>query len=80
MEEITLTNEGLHNSLKVCTRLKPWNLMNLILETQKELATELGPLFVHHFQQSIDTDWSLAICNLQFANMSPVQKDDRSCL
>ena len=43
----------------------------------KELATELGPVFTHLFQQSIDTgeipkEWSLAnICNL-------FEKSDRS--
>ena len=43
----------------------------------KELATELGPLFAHLFQQSIDTgeipkDWSLA-------NICPLfKKSDRS--
>ena len=41
-----------------------------MVEAKKELASELGPVFAHLFQQSIDTgeipkEWSLAnICPL----------------
>ena len=51
--------------------------MSFILESYKELATELGPIFTHLFQQSIDSgdipkEWTLA-------NISPLfKKGDRS--
>ena len=49
--------------------------MNFILESLKELATELGPIFAHLFQQSIDSgeipnEWTLA----NISQLSFVQK------
>ena len=71
MDDIVVSNEGvtkllkgLHPSFKA---LGPDELHPRVL---KELASELGPVFAHLFQKSLDTDeipkeWSLAnICAL----------------
>ena len=59
MEEIVVTKEGvtkLRKGLNPSKALGPDELHPRIL---KELATELGPVFVHLFQQSVDTGESL---------------------
>ena len=55
MEEIVVTKEGaakLPKGLKPSKALGPDELRSRVL---KELATELGPVFAHIFQKSIDT-------------------------
>ena len=63
MEDIVVTKEGeLLKGLNPSKALGPDELHPRVL---KELATELGPIFAHLFQQSIDKgenpkEWSLA--------------------
>ena len=52
MEDIVVTKEGVTKVLKGLNPLGPDGFHPRVL---KELATELGPGFVHPFQQSIDT-------------------------
>ena len=77
MEDIVVTKEGvtkLLKGLKPSQALGPDELHPRVL---KELASELGPIFAHLFQQSIDSgeipkEWTLA-------NISPLfKKGDRS--
>ena len=71
MNDIAVSKDGV---IKLLKALGPDELQPRIL---KELATELGPVFAHLFQQSIDTgeipkEWSLA-------NICPLfKKSDRS--
>ena len=67
MDEIVVTKEGvskLLKGLKPSKALGPDELPPMVL---KELSKELGPVFSHLFQQSINTgeipkEWSLAKC------------------
>ena len=77
MEDIVVTKEGVTKLLKGLNpsiALGPDELHPRVL---KELATELGPIFAHLFQQPIDSgdipkEWILA-------NISPLfKKGDRS--
>ena len=70
MDDIAVSNEGvtkLPKGLNCSKALGPDELHPRVL---KELATELGPVFAHLFQKSLDTgkipkEWSLAnICPL----------------
>ena len=70
MNDIAVSKDGVIKFLK---GLNPSNTLGpdeLHPRVLKELATELGPVFAHLFQQSIDTgeipkEWSLAnICPL----------------
>ena len=72
MEDIVVTKEGVTKLLKGLNPSKALGPDELHPRVLKELATELGPVFAHLFQQSIDKgeipkEWSLA-------NMSTVQK------
>ena len=70
MEDIVVTKEGVTKLLKGVNPSKALGLDKLHPRVQKELATELGPVFAHLFQQSIDKseipkEWPLAnICIL----------------
>ena len=70
MEEIVVTKEGVTKLLKGLKPSKALGPDELHPRVLKELATELGPVFAHLFQQWIDTgeisnEWSLAnICPL----------------
>ena len=77
MEDIVVTKEGVTKLLKGLNPSKALGPDELHPRVLKELATELGPVFVHLFQQSIDKgeipkEWSLA-------NICPLfKKGDRS--
>ena len=77
MEDIVVTKEGVTKLLKGLYPSKAFEHDELHPRVLKELATELGPIFVHLFQQSIDSgeipkEWTLA-------NISPLfKKGDRS--
>ena len=65
MEDIVVTKEGVTKLLKNLNPSKALGLDELHPRVLTELATELGPLFAHLFQQSIDKgeipkEWSLA--------------------
>ena len=70
MEDIVVTKEGVTKLLKGLNPSKALDPDELHPRVLKELATELGPLFAHLFQQSIDKGeipkgWSLTnICPL----------------
>ena len=70
MEQIVVTKEGVTKLLKGLNPSKALGPDDLHPRVLKELATELGPVFAHLFQQWIDTgeisnEWSLAnICPL----------------
>ena len=70
MHDIVVTKEGVTKLLKGLNPSKALGPDELHPRVLKELAMELGPLFAHFFQQSIDTgeipkEWSLAnICPL----------------
>ena len=70
MEDIHVSAEGVTKLPKDLNSSKALGLDELHPRVLKELASELGPMFAHLFQQSIDTDeipkeWSLAnICPL----------------
>ena len=76
-EDIVVTKEGVTKVLKGLNPSKALGPDELHPRVLKELATELGPGFVHPFQQSIDTgeipkEWSLV-------NICPLfKKGDRS--
>ena len=55
MEDIVLTKEGVTKLLKGLNPSKALGPDELHPRVLKELATELGPVFVHLFQQSIDS-------------------------
>ena len=77
MEDIVVTKEGVTKLLKGLNPSKALGPDELHPRVLKELATELGPIFTHLFQQSIDSgdipkEWTLA-------NISPLfKKGDRS--
>ena len=77
MEDIVVTKEGVTKLLKGLNPSKALGPDELHPRVLKELATELGPIFAHLFQQSIDSgdipkEWTLA-------NISPLfKKGDRS--
>ena len=77
MEDIVVTKEGVTKLLKGLNPSKALGPDELHPRVLKELATELGPVFAHIFQQSIDKgeipkEWSLA-------NICPLfKKGDRS--
>ena len=70
MNDIAVSKGGVIKLLKGLNRSKAFGPDELHPRVLKELATELGPVFAHLFQQSIDTgeipkEWSLAnICPL----------------
>ena len=70
MHDIVVTKEGVTKLLKGLNPSKALGPDELHPRVLKELAMELGPVFAHLFQQSIDTaeipkEWSLAnICPL----------------
>ena len=70
MEDIVVTKEGVTKLLKGLNPSKALGPDELHPRVLKELATELGPIFAHLFQQSIDKgkipkEWFLAnICSL----------------
>ena len=77
MDEIVVTKEGVTKLLKGLNPSKALGPDELHPRVLKELAKELGPVFAHLFQQSINTgeipkEWSLA-------NICPLfKKGDRS--
>ena len=77
MEDIVVTMEIVTKLLKGLNPSKALGPNELHPRVLKELTTELGPIFAHLFQQSIDTgeihkEWTLA-------NISPLfKKGDRS--
>ena len=77
MEAIAVTKEGVTKLLKGLSPSKALGCDGLHPRVLKELATELGPIFAHLFQQSVDSgevpkEWTLA-------NISPLlKKGDRS--
>ena len=77
MNDIVISKEGVIKLLKGLNPSKALGPDELHPRVIKELATELGPVFAHLFQQSMDTgeipkEWSLAnICRL-------FKKTDRS--
>ena len=77
MDEIVVTTEGVTKLLKVLNPSKALGPDELHPRVLKELSKELGPVFAHLFQQSINTgeipkEWSLA-------NICPLfKKGDRS--
>ena len=70
MEDIVVSKEGVTKLLKGLNPSKALGPDELHPRVLKELASELGPVFAHLFQQSIDSgeipkEWSLAnICPL----------------
>ena len=70
MKDIVVSYEGVTKLLKGLNPSKALGLDELHPRVLKELASELGPVFAHLFQQSIDSgeipkEWSLAnICPL----------------
>ena len=77
MNDIVVSKDGVIKLLKGLNPFKALGPDELHPRVLKELATELGPVFAHLFQQSIDTgespkEWSLA-------NICPLfKKSDRS--
>ena len=77
MNDIAVSKDGVIKLLKGLNPSKALGPDELHPRVLKELATELGPVFAHLFQQSIDTgeipkEWSLA-------NICPLfKKSDRS--
>ena len=77
MADIVVTKEGVTKLLKGLNPSKALGPDELHPRVLKELATELGPIFAHLFQQSIDSgeipkEWT-------FTNISPLfKKVDRS--
>ena len=77
MNDIVISKDGVIKLLKGMNPSKALRPDELHPRVLKELATELGPVFAHLFQQSVDTgeipkEWSLA-------NICPVfKKSDRS--
>ena len=79
MEDSVVTEEGVTKLLKGLNPSRALVSDEFHLRVLKELASELGPIFVHLFQQSIDSgeipkEWTLSL-----ANISPLfKKGDRS--
>ena len=78
MNDIAVSKDGLIKLLKGLNPSKALGPDELHPRVLKELATELGPVFAHFFQQSIDTgeipkEWSLA-------NIFPLFKKSDSSL
>ena len=78
MDDIVVTKEGVAKLLKGMNPSKALGPDELHPRVLKELATELGPVSAHLFQQSIDKgeipkEWSLA-------NMCPLFKKGDSPL
>ena len=77
LKEIHVSAEGVTKLLKGLNPSKAFGPDEMHPRVLKELASELGPMFAHLFQQSVDTgeipkEWSLAnICPLY-------KKGDRS--
>ena len=77
MDDIAVSKDGVTKLLKGLNPSKALGPDELHPRVLKKLATELGPVFAHLFQQSIDTgkisrEWSLA-------NICPLfKKSDRS--
>ena len=77
MNDIVISKDGVIKFLKGLNPSKALGPDELHPRVLKELATELGPVFAHLFQQSLDTgeipkEWSLA-------NICPLfKKSDRS--
>ena len=77
VEDVVVIKDGVTKLLKGLNPSKALGPDGLHPRVLKELATELGPIFVHLFQQSIDSgkitkEWTLA-------NISPLfTKGDRS--
>ena len=74
MEDIVVTKEGVTKVLKGLNPSKALGSDELNPRVLKELATELGPIFEHLFQQSIDSgdilkEWTL--CNHYSAAATP---------
>ena len=57
MEDIFVTKEGVTKLLKGLNPSKALGPDELHPRLIKELVTELGPIFAHLFQQSIDSAW-----------------------
>ena len=77
MEEIVVTKEGVTKLLKGLNPSKALGPHELHPSVLKELATELGPVFAHPLQQSIDTGEIPS--ELSLANICPLfKKGDRS--
>ena len=77
MEDIVVTKEGVTKPLKGLNPSKALGPDELHPRVLKELATELGPIFAHLFQQSIDSGEIRKERTL--ANISPLfKKGDRS--
>ena len=74
MDDIVVSKDGVTKLLKGLNPSKALGPDELHPRVLKELATELGPLFAHLFQQSVDTDeipreWCVAnICPLSKKN------------
>ena len=65
MDDIVISNEGVTKLLKALNPSKALSPDELHPRVLKELATELGPVFAHLFQKSLETseipkEWSLA--------------------
>ena len=77
MNDIVISKDGVIKLLKGLNPSKALGTAELHPRALKELAIELGPVFAHIFQQSLDTgeipkEWSLA-------NICPLfKKSDRS--
>ena len=77
MNDIVVSKDGVIKLLKGLNPSKALGPDELHPRVLKELATELGPVFAHLFQQSIDTgeilkEWSIANIGSLF------KKSDRS--
>ena len=78
MEDITVIKERITKLLKCLNPSKYLGPDELHPRVRKELATELGPVFAHLFQQSIDKgvipkEWSLTnICPLFKREIGPL--------
>ena len=87
MNDIAVSKDGVIKLLKGLNPSKALGPDELHPRVPKELATELGSVFAHLFQQSIDTgvpkEWSLATGEIpkewSLANICPLfKKSDRS--
>ena len=66
MEDIVVTKEGVTKLLKGLNPSKALRPGELHPRVLKELTTELGPIFAHLCQQSVDSgevpkEWTLAV-------------------